>query len=221
MVLTILGFIFFTAIVLCLMTPLILVIKFPASASDISSVASTLIPWVSIILLLLVFNEGIKQVFSSISLAIDRIKKVSAGGATTEFVEQQRNVYSLTAEQLKQLADWSRNLEKAKQEETTWAWYYYVRFVFSTIYRSQVELLQKLNSDGPLSSGDLRVFYEAFLVRMPTAASYKFESYVQYLTSNFLVNLNDQVGKLEITEHGRLFLAKLQEAKVSLTSLPG
>ena len=191
--------------------PLFLVIAFPASAAHFTAIAKTLIPWLSVVLLLLVFHEGVREVFRALAGALNRLKKLGGGGVTSEFEGQQFDVAPLTSDQLTKLAEYVQSLTDAKEGETLWAWHFFIKYVVATIYGSQVQLLLSLHNEGTQKPGKLRRYYEFFLEREPDSSQYKFESYVQYLISNLLIRLDVESHQYEITAQGEKFLEVLDE----------
>lgn len=218
---TFLGFLVFVLVMALLAAPLYLVIRFPEAGANLTAISRTLIPWLSIVLLLLVFNEGVKQVFGGIAGALHRLRKLGAGGVTSEFEEQQRDVLPLTAEQVQQLAEHIDSLATAKEGESAWAWHFFIKYVSATIYGSQVKLLKALRDEGPQDPVAVLPFYELFLQREPESSQYRFESYVQYLVSNVLIRFDSETSQYEITEHGKRFLAVLDEHQVNWATLRG
>jgi len=218
---TLLGFVFGVLVLASLAAPLYLIVEFPDSAKYFTEIAKTLIPWVSVIVLLLVFHEGVKQVFGSLAGALWRLRKIGAPGFTSEFEEQQRNVYPLTKEQIQQLADYIQSVKTAKEGETAWAWHFFVKYVAATIYGSQVKLLRSLRDESPKGPEELLSFYKLFLQREPEATHYKFEQYVQYLVSNVLIQFDASNSKYVITANGKRFLKALEDAGVSWSTLRG
>ncbi len=216
-----LGFLILTFVFALLAAPLYLAVRYPQQAEAFARISETLTPWLCIVLLLFIFNDGVKQVFSSISNAINRIRRFSAAGSTTEFEEQQRDVIPLTTEQAKQLTTYIESLAKKKEGETAWAWHFFIKYVTASIYGSQVKLLEALNDEGPKSTDELLPFYELCLSREPTLSNYKLNSYLEYMTSNVLMQLNPQLNKYEITANGKEFLSVLQERGVTWRAFRG
>lgn len=218
---TLLGFGFAIFALALLGAPLYLVVRFPENADHFVRIAETLIPWVAIVILLLVFNESIKQVFSGIAGALSRIRRVSAAGTTTEFEEQQRDVYPLTREQVQQLAQYVESLTKAKEGETAWTWYFFIKYVTATIYGSQVKALYALRDEGPKGPEELLSFYQLFLEREPAGATYKFASYVDYLVSNVLIQFDPTTQKYHLTDNGQHLLRVLDQYGITWNTLRG
>ncbi|MDA2925585.1 hypothetical protein MYX65_13220, partial [Acidobacteria bacterium AH-259-L09] len=219
--LSLLGFLIVTFVFALLAAPLYLVVEYPKEAEAFARISETLIPWLCIVLLLFIFNEGVKQVFSSISHAINRIRRLSAAGTTTEFEEQQRDVIPLTTEQAKQLTTYIESLTKVKKGETAWAWHFFIKYVAASIYGSQVKLLEALNDEGPKSTDELLPFYELFLSREPTASNYKLHLYLDYMTSNVLMQADPNSNKYRITPNGKAFLSVLRERGVTWRAFRG
>lgn len=111
--------------------------------------------------------------------AIGRLKKFGAPGFTSEFEEQQRDVYPLTKEQVQQLANYIQSVTTVKEGESAWAWHFFIKYVAATIYGSQVKLLISLRDEGAKGSEELLAFYELFLQREPEATYYKFPQYIR------------------------------------------
>jgi len=215
-----LGFLVVLAVVLILASPLALVIKFPASAKHISTVASIMIPWLCIVLLVFVFNNGIKNLFTSIAGAIDRIKRVSGSGAEFED-RQQDEAPPLTQEQVDELSQYVQSLESEKTTQTNWAWHFFLRFVRATVYGTQVKLLQDLELSGAMPPDELVQYYNMFLSRQPTSTGYKFKQYLEYLTSNLLVAYDAAQAAYHITDEGKHFLNAMKEGGLSWEDIPG
>ena len=211
-----LGFLVFVLLIALLGAPLMLAVLYPDSGAHIATISTTLIPWLSIVILFLVFNEGVKQFFSSIAYAVTRIKRLSAGSAVTEFEVGQRSGVTLTNEQIAEVRNTINRLQKEKSLGSETAWLYYLKYVAATVFRSQIELLRELDRRGPLGADELIRFYQLFLTRTPAGTKYEFTSYMQYLTSNLLIQLLPNTGKYEITATGKHFLLKLDEYGIKL-----
>ena len=199
--------------------PIYLVIQFPESAEHLTQIAQTLIPWLAIVFLLATFNEGIKQVFAGLAGALSRIKKFGVSGVTSEFEDQQRDVSPLTKEQIQQLEQYIASLTQAKEGETKWAWHYFVKYIAATIYGSQVKLVQSLRDEGPKGSENLLSFYQLFLQRAQRSSNYNFAAYIEYLTSNALIQLDSSKSKYVITELGEHFLKVIEEHGINWNTL--
>ena len=221
MFVTLLSFLFAVLVLAALVAPLYLVVRFPDSAEHFTEIARTLIPWVSVVVLLLFFNEGVKQVFAGVAGALSRIKKFGAAGITSEFEEQQRDVSPLTKDQVQKLADYIQSVKTEKEGESAWAWHFFMKYVAVTIYGSQVKLLLSLRDEGPKGPEELLPFYNLFLQRDPKASDYKFAPYIQYLVSNVLIKFDAATSQYVITENGQRFVKLLEEPGVHWSALRG
>jgi len=134
----ILGFIVLFILIAILAIPFYLIIRFPNSAEHFVTFSKIFIPWIIIFFLLLVFNEGIKLIFSNFASLIKRIRKGGIGPVTYE-ISQDENIPGKGA-MAKEEVD---SMIKEK-DETIKFWFY--KTITLTIYRSQIELLQYLSN---------------------------------------------------------------------------
>ena len=213
-----LGFHAVIAVLAVLAAPLLLVIKYPNTAEHISSVSKIMIPWLCIILLVFVFNNGIKALFASVVSAIDRLKRV--GGTGAEFEGRQQDTEPLTKEQIQELSTYVKSVENERTAQQEWAWHFFFKYVNATIYGTQIKMLLDLQHRGKLSD-ELVTYYNMFLSRLPSATNYKFKSYREYLTSNILV-VYDSVQELyQITNEGQQFLKAFNASGLTWDQVPG
>jgi len=221
MLINILGFIIFLLIITLITSPLYFVIKYPEVATSVAVISKTLIPWLTGLLVLLIFNDGVKTLFSVIARKIEGLKGFSAAGTKTEFEDRQKEVISLTTEEYEQLSKEISNLQDSKKIETGHAWNYYVKYLASSIFGTQVKLLQELNAKGALTFDEIKPFYEEFLKIQKNKTTYEFHSYLNYLNSNFLVQYDKEKKTYLITKHGKFFMSKLEEYGVKWDIFPG
>lgn len=204
-----LGILVFVVILALITSPLWLVIRYPEGASHFTEISEIMIPWLCFTLLMLVFNESVKEISASISGAIGRLRKVSAAGATTEFDDHQKDVLSLTKDQTDKIAEYIQSISQQKDTESAWAWHFFIKYVAVTIYGSQIKLLQALKADGAKKVQELLPFYNLLLSREPNATSNAFAEYVGYLTTNVLIQYDESSDTYGITNNGERFLEHL------------
>ena len=118
-----LGFFTVLAVVATLAAPLVLVVKYPAGAEHIASVSKIMIPWLCALLLVCVFNNGIKSLFASVAAAIGRLKRF--GGTGAEFDNQQQDVAPLSAEQIREFTTYIDSIKSETAVESRWAWHFF------------------------------------------------------------------------------------------------
>jgi len=207
----ILGFVALILMAAILAAPYALVILFPAQDAALATISATAIPWIVVLLVLMIFNEGIKQVFESIGRAIDRMRRVSAAGATAELGEQ--GTISITPELAQQISE-------RFQQETNFGWQYYIQFIHATIYRSQYRLLTSLVDDGPKAADEVAEYYADFASKKPKDAEYPITSWLAYLVNNRLVQFNQETSRYEITQHGAAFVTVLRNLGLDGSHFP-
>jgi len=209
-----LGVLVFSILILLM----VLVVNYPDSAEHLAEISGTLAPWISIVLLSLVFHKGVKQIIASLAGVLDR--RMSIGPTGVQFAGQRQNP-QLTDEQVQQLQNDIQSLTEEKVRETAWAWYFFVRCILDTIYGTQVKLLISLQDGGPKSSDELFPFYREFQQRAPTDAAYQFQGYVGYLVSNTLILHDTSTDKYALTESGNYFLNHLSQIGISWSTFRG
>lgn len=215
------GVLIIALIIALLASPLLVAVIYPGSGENAAKISATLVPWTIILLLFLVFNEGIKGVFSSIERAIDRMKKIGTGSSVTEFESDQSKGIHLSEEDAEILATEFKSLQEQTTTETTWAWHYYLKYIAVTIYRSQIELLAHIKDQGAADVSECMRFYHTFLSREPSASSYEFTSYMEYLTSNNLISIDSETGKYSLATHGERFLEEIESSGISMDKFSG
>ena len=194
-----LGVLVFSVLILLMA----LVVNYPDSAEHLAEISGTLVPWISIVLLSLVFRKGVEQIITSLAGVLDR--RISAGPTGVQFAGQQQDP-QLTDEQVQQLHNDIQSLTEQKAGETASAWYFFVRYISATIYGTQVKFLISLRDDGPKSTEDLLSSYVMFRERAPNEAGYPLHAYISYLVSNTLIQHDPSTNKYTITESGKYFL---------------
>lgn len=203
MLLNILGFIVLLVTLALLAAPYALVIRFPEQAEHFTAISRTIIPWVAVLLLFLIFNEGVKNLIISISGAIGRLRKISAVGTVADLETSQAGI-QLTSDQIQQITT-------TVQTESTWAWLFFIKYVHTTIFRSQYELLDSMDREGDKASEELAKHYNRFLSRKPEDFEYSFESWMEYLSTNLLVQFDEPTRKYQLTKQGRVFVLAVRQ----------
>lgn len=201
--LNILGFLVLLAALALLAAPYALVIYFPEQAEYLTGVSHTLVPWIAVLLLFLLFNEGVKTLIASIAAAIGRLKRFSAVGTVAELDTIQGGI-QLSLEQLQQISN-------TITTESQFAWLYFIRYVNSTIYRSQYDFLLVMNQSATKTHEEAHKFYLEFLARKPDDYEYAVESWLKYLTTSQLIQLDPASDTIQLTHHGRVFIAAVQQ----------
>ena len=210
---TILRFSVIVLIVLLLTAPYSLVICFPAVAQYITEISKTAIPWVIILLLLLIFNQGVKTLIDNLAGMISRIRRISAVGTVAD-LEDQRGHVSLTPEQVNYLRAQVDLLNKQSKDNVNLALTYFLKFIGSTIYGTQYKLLNDIMHNTPKTIGEALKYYNSFVAKFPEGTKYEFNDWVNYLESNFLLQLDSTSQKYGITIAGKIFIEETKKAGV-------
>jgi len=211
----VLGFIVVVMILSVVIMPYYLVIWYIDSSKEITEISKTAIPWLIALLIVSIFNIEIKNIFTSLSEILK--KPIEAGIGTSTFKLNQGTGAILTGggdiEEYKKMIN---EIQSQKQNTEKFAIDYYVRYIYSTIYRSQIEYLQNLkNSKDPTMKDLALLYYNQALQRNPKMYEYMFEDYFNYLLSNMLIT-KDSNNKVIISALGLIFLAELEKNKIPL-----
>lgn len=197
--------------------PFYLLIRFGDAANEIVLLSKSAIPWLTIILLCLLFRNDLQFMLRAFSQLIPRLKSGKAGPFEGQFGDQQSEVggLNLSAEQVQQMKGYIQTAEREKATQQTWLRFYFYKCVGLQIFRSQVELLIALSQapDGDAWES-LRRFHQLAISRNPSLSGYPFEQYMQFLESNFLITVSN--SRVQISDVGRDFLQFLQENRVSV-----
>jgi len=184
--------------------PVFLIISWGDVSSDLVKFFETLLFWLVLLSILYLFKDGITGFIVSVSRRLGKAKL--PGGVEFTFHPQE----DVTPIEEKTKLD--QDLEQTKKElndESSWAWYYFLLYIASRIYGTQFRLLEKLIKFGPQPIGEIKLFYEVFCSKGPKNATYPFASYLSFLMTNFLIQLNKD-SLYEITHHGRVLIEKLK-----------
>ncbi len=200
-----------------IIAPFCMLIKYQDVAGEIALLSKSMIPWLAIVLLCLLFRDDLKLAFRALSQLIPRLRSGKAGPFEGQFGEQQSEMGGLTlsAEQARQIWNHIQAAEQEKATQQTLLRFYLHKCIGLQIFRSQVELLIALSQ---ASTGDawdsLRRFHKLAGSRNPALSGYTFEQYMQFLESNFLITVAN--SRVYISDIGRDFLQFLQENRVSV-----
>jgi len=217
---TIVGAIIFIIILIAILLPFIIIIKFPDVSEQTAEISKTYIPWIVILIILILFNQDFKNLFFSLTGAIDRLKSASLGSAKTEFSNPQESLGSLSTDELNEfnkLPDAAKT--KSSTEYQAFLIYFY-RYILLSIYGSQIKLLRDLSQSGEKTTKELEYYYNLFISREPKQKDYKFSSYIDYLYTNLLIKKkNDNLYEIDFL--GTELIKKLDELKIPLDNFPG
>ncbi len=198
-----------------MVAPFYLLIRFRDAATEIVLLSKGVIPWLTIILLCLLFHDDLQIMLRAFSQLIPRLKSGKVGLFEGQFGDQQSEVGGLTlnAEQVQQVRGYIQATEQEKATQQTWLRFYFHKCVGLQIFRSQVELLIALSQapDGDAWES-LRRFHQLAISRNPSLSGYPFEQYMQFLESNSLITVSN--SRVQISDVGRGFLQFLQENRV-------
>ncbi|MDP2653102.1 MAG: hypothetical protein Q8Q08_03620 [Candidatus Omnitrophota bacterium] len=215
-----LGFFVLLILIVVLAAPYLLVIYFPDSGADVAEVSKVIIPWMVIMFLILIFNTELKWVITNFGDFIKRTKKVGIGSSTID-TQQDTEGLHLTKEQAEQMRIEFGKIQQEKDTILQGLTFYFHKFLYLTVYRSQVEMLQFLaNSAAPIHKDQLKVFYEAGIARNQSLKQYPYERYLAYLKDNFLITIHQGNGNVEITPAGRGFLQAITNERVPVETFP-
>lgn len=202
----VLGFITLAAIFALLAAPYALVIIYPSQSQYFVEISETAIPWIVFLFLMLAFNESIMGLFSSIGSAIERIRRFSTPGASADFAEQ--GSVELSSEMVQQITN-------EFQQESNFAWVYFIRYVHATIYGSQFTLLEELQTSGPQGLEVISKHYKSFLNKVPKDTVYPLQLWLEYLTTNSLVEIEPETNQYNVTRHGTVYLTTVKQLGVT------
>jgi hypothetical protein len=215
---SILGFLVLLAVLALLASPYALVVLFPEVSESVASISAAAIPWVILLVLFLVFNEGLKSIFESLAGALARVRRVAAGGAVAD-LDQQESI-SLTPGQAQELRTHIETLTQQTQQGQNLAQMYYLRYIAVTIYGSQYELLTALEQVGPKSTLEILPYYNTFVSRAPNGANYELNSWLGYLLSNALISFDTETQKYQLGAPGLLFLQEVRRTSYDTSQFP-
>ncbi|MBW8002371.1 MAG: hypothetical protein FVQ80_10175 [Planctomycetes bacterium] len=210
----ILEFLLYALLLTLLGAPLVLIVLFPSSAEHFTRFAETMVPWGVVLLLAAIFNDGIKSLFSKIVETLSRLKSVSAAGAAIELNPQGIGGANLTEEQSQLIRQHIQELSQQNEDATNLASHFFLKYVGSTIYGSQYRLLEALENT-PLTSSQAIKYYNQFVASAPESTDYPFENWLEYLTSNLLIQLDPDNTNYTITNAGLNFLRRTREANLN------
>lgn len=175
--------------------PFWLLIQFPQAATQIAAMHATLVPWVIVLVVLLIFRTSLQAFLSGIAEALGRLRSIGAGSTRADFDQG------------------SGSLPIGTESGQNEALYWYLRYVAVTIYGSQVAALQAISSAGPMSRENLIQFYSQYLAKGGDR-SYVFESWLRYLVDSKLLTMGAS-GAFELTQGGQAFVAAAKSAGVT------
>jgi len=173
--------------------PFYLLIRFRDAANEIVLLSKSVVPWLTVILVCLLFRSDLQLIFRALSQLIPRLKSGKAGPFEGQFGEQQSEMGGLTlsAEQVGQIRGYIQTTEQERATQQTSLRFYFHKCVGLQIFRSQIELLIALsqNQDGDTWES-LRRFHGLAVSRNTTLATYPYEQYLHFLESNLLVTIS-------------------------------
>jgi len=210
----ILEFLLYTLLLSLLGIPLVLIVLFPTQAEYFTRFAETMVPWGVALFLATIFSGGIKSLFSKIVETLGRLIGFSAGGTSIKLEPQGIGGANFTEEQLKAAQGLIEGLYTQNQETLNLASHFFLKYVGSTIYGSQYRLLEALENS-KLTSSQAVKYYNQFIASSPESTDYPFENWMEYLTSNLLIQLNTGNSTYTITNAGQNFLRRAREANLN------
>lgn len=197
--------------------PFYLLIRFRDAANEIVLLSKNVVPWLTVILVCLLFRGDLQLILRALSQLIPRLKSGKAGPFEGQFGEQQSEIGGLTlsAEQVEQIRGYIQTTEQERATQQTSLRFYFHKCVGLQIFRSQVELLIALsqNPDGDTWES-LRRFHRLAVSRNTALATYPYEQYLHFLESNLLITIS--AGQVRLSDIGRDFLQFLQDNRVTV-----
>jgi hypothetical protein len=207
---TVLEFLVYALLISLLGAPFALIVIFPSQADEFTQVSETLIPWLVVLIISVIYVDGIRGFISKLATTLSRVTKLSAGGAAVELHSQDVST-NLTPEQADAIKASIQSIYSEKQGATDLASHFFLKYVGATVFGSQVRFLENLDR-APLNPNQAISFYNEFLSTLSPDAEYSFELWVKYLTENFLIQFNSVSGDYEITQAGRNFVTQARGA---------
>jgi len=177
-----------------------------------------MVPWGVALLLAAIFSGGLKSLFTKIVETLGRVKSLSAGGAAIELHSQEIAGANITNDPSQLIRQYIQELSPEVNKETlNLASHFFLRYVSTTIYGSQLRLLEAIEKP-PLMSSQAVVYYNQFIASAPELTEYKFESWMEFLTNNMLIQFDASNSNYTITNAGRLFLRETKKANLKAES---
>ena len=194
-----LAVLFMALLIVLLITPHALVILFPEDAEWLSAVTSATFPWTILLMLFLIFYDGITSFLGN-------LKEVSAAGITAKVGQTRATLSDADVPLLHQHLD---ELTKGNEASQQLARFYFLRFIYALIYRSQYEFLAGLVNNGPGGRVIALEAYTNFISRKPKRLKGTFDEWMLFLTDNLLVSINE-ANNYQVTSAGELFVAEVR-----------
>src|SRR5262245_54724804 len=124
------GWIEVALVLLLLAGPFWIVVQYPAVAAQTATMHATLVPWVIIVIIVLIFRTRVESLVVGIATAVSRLRSIGSSNTRAEFQQDDTDLVA----------------EAKKAQDAAWFWY--ERYVATTIYGSQVSALMALNDKG-------------------------------------------------------------------------
>ena len=205
-----LAVLFMALLIVLLITPHALVILFPEDAEWLSAVTSATFPWTILLMLFLIFYDGIISFLGN-------LKEVSAAGITAKVGQTGATLSDADVTRLSQHLDVTRlsqhldELTKGQEASQQLARTYFLRFIAVSIYRSQYEFLADLVNNGPGGRVIALEAYTNFTSRKPKRLKATFDEWMAFLTANSLVFVTE-ANNYKVTSEGKLFVEVVRAA---------
>jgi hypothetical protein len=156
-------------------------------------------------------EDQVKEVISAGGRFIDRVKKFSAIGSQWELSHGKDSLVA-SGNFPPEVADGEFPHLTPLQ-----GYKFFLRYIGSNIFGSQVEFLQDLAVDSTNSSQKLTKHYANFISRKPTDLKYESHQWLDFLIISELVQRNENTNEYEITELGRYLVNAVRNAKPSVS----